>query len=272
LSAFPFKQRNDRDAEMKVWQMSKNHGISRTGTIWCLPDDTEPVALDLSVADFYGLFVRQSTKTADIRLRKGRLMAEINQCFHCADESATERFYRLLQEDGLFRYASMDHDILIIRPYKIGMDGEVIIPAMCQKVPKAEVDEPSAQELDLALEPEVSVCEEVDMDEGEDLRLALPDDIMDYEITELRALLDRLEEALEQEARQIVTFSPLSTIEQIVVGNEEGLDDILDRAQLLWKISKAAGVVSSALVELRSARDHLMRQIATYNEFDQGEE
>ncbi len=43
LSAFPFKQRNDRDAEMKVWQMSKNHGISRAGTIWCFPEDIEPV-------------------------------------------------------------------------------------------------------------------------------------------------------------------------------------------------------------------------------------
>jgi|GEM_PF-2455947 hypothetical protein len=267
ITGISYYERGQMRREAVASWPCKTNALTRDVAMWCMPEDVKPIVLEQDVARFYGDLLREVQKTGSPRMHTNAILRKIMLDLYASDERAAENLCMHLRSIGLFRSDGSQNELIQVRPYRVNGYEVVTIPLMCQKVWKEEVGE---QPVDTS-ESEVPACAEVDIDKGEDLRLDLPPDLMEYEITEFRALVDRAEEALEQEAREIVSPCPLSTIEQIVVGNEVGLDDILDRAQLLWKVQKALGSVSGVLVMLRSAREDLVRAIGTYNRFDNEE-
>jgi hypothetical protein len=311
ITGVPYREPgDDPTVSTTPWPCEAN-ALTREVTMWCMPSDLKPLVLESDVALFYSMLVDRVMRTGDAVVETDKLTSEILLALYCSDARAAQKLYTQLSGIGLFRFIDSKTTLIQVRPYKVGEDGEIVIPPMCQKAPAPVVenedsvliDEAQIHEVDSDManpdsdevkvvhgeviamdEMEISpdppfvpgaeaVCTipEIDLDAGEDLPMAFPSDLMEYEITELIGILEAIESAAKQEAFAIVTFSPFSTIEQIVVGNEVGLDDILDRAQLLWKVRKASRILSGMLGEVRGARDHLVRKIAAYNRFDNEE-
>ncbi len=192
----------------------------------------------------------------------------------CSDERAAEKKFQDLAGLGkgiFYQPRSGDLVTILVRPYKVGEGGKVIIPAMCQKVPKVEVDEPSVQEPELAPEQEAPACPEVDMDEVE--IAPDPEEAVEYEIPnlteELQALERKMEELgalIKQDARAVLLEDPFVAIDTLLNVNMHGGGEMKKRAAAVREAQAGYLRMRSCLNELRTRSADVRLKICALRE------
>ncbi len=138
ISGVPYRMPGDsHDLSRTPWPCETD-ALSRAVSIWCMPEDVNPIVLESDVADLFTGLLSKFSETGNPYLDISRLKGDILTQLYCSDERAVENMYQRLKGIGLFRSFDSERDVIHVRPYKVGEGGEVFTPRACQKVPKPE--------------------------------------------------------------------------------------------------------------------------------------